>query len=77
MRGVDHLHKLGRVLTQGQILGARLRSPPFYQKLRQHSGFVDNICLSMKKISVNLIQFKLMDQKIMIDQIKLDTSEVI
>ena len=26
---VDHLHKSGRVLAQGQILGARLRSPPF------------------------------------------------
>ena len=42
MRGVDHLHKSGRVL------GARQRSPPFYQKLRQHSGFVENVCLSMK-----------------------------
>jgi len=28
---------------------ARQRSPPFYLKLRQHSGFVENVCLSMKK----------------------------
>ena len=49
VRGVDHLHKSGRVLAQGQILGARERSPPFYQKLRQHSEFVDNVCLSMMK----------------------------
>ena len=49
MRGVDHLHKSGRELAQGQILGARQRSPPFYQKLHQHSGFVENVCLSMKK----------------------------
>ena len=38
-----------RVLAQGQIIGARQRSPPFYQKLHQHSGFVENVCLSMKK----------------------------
>ena len=43
MRGVDHLHKSGRELAQGQILGARQRSPPFYQKLHQHSGFVENV----------------------------------
>ena len=49
MRGVDHLHKSGRVMAQGQIPGTRQRSSPFYQKLRQHSGFVENVCLSMKK----------------------------
>ena len=43
MRGVDHLHKSGRVLAQGQIIGARQTSPPFYQKLRQHSGFVERL----------------------------------
>ena len=49
MRGVDHLHKSGRELAQRQILGARQRSPPFYQKLCHQSGFVENVCLSMKK----------------------------
>ena len=44
-----HLHKSGRVLAQRQILWAPQRSPPFYQKLRQHSGFVETVCLSMKK----------------------------
>jgi len=34
MRGEDHLHKSGRELAQGQIIGVRQRSPPFYQKLR-------------------------------------------
>ena len=33
-RGRSFLHKSGRELDQGQILGARQRSPPFYQKLR-------------------------------------------
>ena len=47
--GVDHLHESRRVLSQGQVIGARQRSPPFYQNLCHHSGFVDNVCLSMKK----------------------------
>ena len=49
VRGVDHLHKSGRVLAQGQIIGARMISPPFYQKFRQHSWFV-------KKCQCNTVQ---------------------
>ena len=66
MRGVDNLHKSERVLTQGQILRARQRSPPFYQKLRQHNGFVENVCSSMKKTmkcQCYTCHVKLMDQK--------------
>jgi len=48
-RGVEHLHKSRRELAQEQIIGARQRSPPFFPKLCQHSGFVENVCLSMKK----------------------------
>ena len=44
MRGVDHLHKPGRVLAQGTP-----EITSFFQKLRQRSGFDENVCLSMKE----------------------------
>jgi len=46
---VSERGKSGRVLAHGQIIVARQTSHPFYQKFRHHNGFVENVCLSMKK----------------------------
>ena len=55
MRGVDHLQKSGRELAQGHILGARQRSSTFYQKLRQHSGFVERLFKYEEKHEVSML----------------------
>ena len=43
VRGVDHLHKSGRVLARGQILGARQRSHHFIRNCASIVGLLKSL----------------------------------